>query len=305
MRASNEFTAYRGRGGLVAGFDGSEHGQQAIRWAAAEASARERPLLLVHAHLAGVTTAWGTVAAPGWGATNATFEDAYIQREIQAHLDETARECRTQAPEVATVLAKGESSPALINAASTANAELVVVGRSSLGRLLRILFGSTALDIVRRSDRPVVVVHDSHPATDAPVVLGVDGTDTSLPAVRFAFEHAARHGCGLRAVHTISGSDQIICAAEASREEFLGAWRHRYPSVPVEIDIVEERPVPALLRRATGARLLVVGSSRTNGRNPFGSVSRATIHRAPCPVAVVPRARLLGAPRHMPAPRKR
>lgn len=316
MHARNEFSRYGGRGGLVAGFDGSDSSQRAIRWATAEAHLRDEPLLLVHAHLAGITSAWGTMAAPGWDVAAAAFDDGHVRREAQAQLDRTARECRTRAREldVAAVLADGQSPFALVDVANTIDAELLVVGSSGLGPLLRALFGSTAADLVDRTDRPVVVVHD-HPVPEGPVVVGVDGTAESLPALRFAFDHALRHRCALRVVHSISGSASsliastrtsldgpVVPSAAAADDEFLGAWRTLYPTVPVEVDVVDERPAPALLTRSRQARLLVVGGRRSARRGISGSVSRAAIHRAPCPVAVIPGTRRTTTTPDVPAP---
>ena len=60
-------------------------------------------------------------------------------------------------------------------------------------------------------------------------------------------------------------------------------------SAPASPIVEEELPAEALKTRAEGARLLVVGS---HGRGGFvgmllGSVSRAALFTAPCPVAVV------------------
>ncbi|MEU3648823.1 universal stress protein [Lentzea sp. NPDC034063] len=314
MSPFTEFSRHTGRGGLVVGFDGSDSGQRAIQWATAEAHLREHPLLLVHAHLAGSTSGWGTIAAPGWGVAAAAFDDAHVRSEIQAQLDRTARECRMRARalDVAAVVAEGQSPFALVDAANTVDAELLVVGSSGLGPLLRAMFGSTAADLTDRTDRPVVVVHD-HPAAEGPVVVGVDGTGASLPALRFAFDHALRHRCRLHVVHSVSGvtSDLIASTrfshngsvAQPLSDEFLGAWRDLYPTVPVEVDVVDERPVDALLRRSAQARLLVVGGRRSTRRSFSRSVSRAAIHRASCPVAVIPGTRLATRTQSVPAPR--
>jgi hypothetical protein len=59
-------------------------------------------------------------------------------------------------------------------------------------------------------------------------------------------------------------------------------WSHEYPTVPVKRAVYADRPLPGLLRAATGARLLVVGH-RGHGplaRAVLGSVAHGVIKHA-------------------------
>jgi nucleotide-binding universal stress UspA family protein len=143
------------------------------------------------------------------------------------------------------------------------------------------------------------------PELQRPVVVGVDGSASSLRAVDFAFDEAARRATRLVAVHswwievvegmvvTTPGSPQWQLAAErmhADVAESLAGHRERYPEVDVEMRMVNDHPVDALVSASGDAALLVVGS---RGRGGFaglllGSVSRGALTRASCPVAVVP-----------------
>ena len=122
--------------------------------------------------------------------------------------------------------------------------------------------------------------------------------------MEFAFDHAARHGVGVLAVHAWSdrpvegvvagffaalGDNRPAAAAERLVEEQLSGAAATHPHVPVERLHRDDRPAHALVEAAAGARLLVVGSHGRGalGRLAFGSVSNAVAHRSPCPVAVV------------------
>jgi nucleotide-binding universal stress UspA family protein len=150
----------------------------------------------------------------------------------------------------------------------------------------------------------VVIVRQSEQSddkTDAPVVVGVDESAASQAALDFAFGAAESRRAPLIAVHAydrlLDGAPMPLpnlYAVQAREEQLLverlAGWLERYPTVAVERVVERERAVTLLTHQAKGARLLVLG---TNGRGGvvgdlLGSVSQALLHRAECPVAVVP-----------------
>jgi nucleotide-binding universal stress UspA family protein len=137
------------------------------------------------------------------------------------------------------------------------------------------------------------------------VVVGVDGSPTSEPALAMAFEEAAMRGAGLVAVHAwveftsetayVSARQFLVDwnAVETREHEMLAerlaGWQEKYPDVEVRRVVTGGRPAKCLLDEADDAQLLVVGS---RGRGGFtgmllGSTSQALIHHAPCPLVVV------------------
>lgn len=127
-----------------------------------------------------------------------------------------------------------------------------------------------------------------------PLVVGVDGSLSSLQAVDWATDEAARHGLPLRLVHASlweryepPGADgpvaDDIVATAAERV------RRRNPDVKVDGEVIPEDPVDALLREGRNATALVTGS---RGRGELrdmllGSVSLGVAGRAFGPVVVV------------------
>lgn len=305
-----------GVSGVVAGFDGSDQARKAVFWAVDEATSRDHPLLITQAHLVPVATvghAWGPIPAPAWGANASLWDQAHLfdDQRVREHneraLTALAEECRARAPEltVSTVMEDGPAQVVLSATAVNVGADLLVVGASGLGALPRMLVGSTAADVVHSADRPVVVARDAPAEDDAPVVVGVDGTDASERAVGFAFDFAARHGAALTAVHARSDwpldmltkaglwnrdTDRAADTTDPLADKVLGPWQRRHPDVPVRIEFVDDRPAQALLERSERARLLVVGSRGRGAvrRVLLGSVSHAALYHASCPVAIVP-----------------
>ncbi len=139
--------------------------------------------------------------------------------------------------------------------------------------------------------------------TSGPViVVGVDGSDSSKDALRWAAGQARLTGATLRAITAWSVPMMNYGAAmpgsieaDVSRDcrealdqalaDALGAA----PSIKVAADVVEGHPADVLVRAAEEAELLVVGS---RGHGAFkgmflGSVSNHCVSHAPCPVVVV------------------
>ncbi|MGW2055227.1 universal stress protein [Streptomyces sp. NPDC001840] len=138
-------------------------------------------------------------------------------------------------------------------------------------------------------------------AMGLPVVVGVDGSESSGQAVDWAADEAERSGLPLRLVHASlwehyegvrrePGTDRPF--EQVLAEDLLAAAEERAhrlaPDVKVSTAVQPEDPVTALLREALDAAFLVLGS---RGHGPvagllLGSVSQAVAARAPCPVVV-------------------
>lgn len=137
----------------------------------------------------------------------------------------------------------------------------------------------------------------------ARIVVGVDGSEESLAALRWAGEEAElRHG-KVEAVHAWSYPPMAFIPAmvppaafphEALAAEAEAVLDHACNQLPdggtnVQRILVQGSPAQVLIDSAIGADLLVVGS---RGRGGFaglllGSVSQQCAHHASCPVVIV------------------
>ena len=123
------------------------------------------------------------------------------------------------------------------------------------------------------------------------IVVGVDGSEHSKVALRWALREAVLRGAELDVLHVSSPSEppseQLADARqlEAVVHEVVG----EDVSVPVHHHLVDGPPAQALLEAAKRADLLVVGSHghRAYGGLRLGSVSQQVADHAPCPVVVV------------------
>lgn len=260
-------------GAVVVGVDGSEPGMAAVRAGAWEASARGLSAHLVHA---GDEPATDLMAAAAVAAS-----------AVAPGVPVTSEACT------------GGAAALLLDLA--ARASLVVTGHRGRGGFGGLRLGSVATQVAAYSPVPVVVVKDEA-VDEGPVVVGVDGSETSDRAIGFAFEEAALRKTDLVAVLAwqypmrtgdilpIVYDDDEISEEEGQRlAARIDEWCARHPEVPVTRHLRRGRPAKILVDESKGAALLVVGS---RGRGGFeglvlGSVSQAMLGHAPCPVAVV------------------
>ncbi|MCF6507294.1 universal stress protein [Blastococcus sp. MG754426] len=277
---------------VVVGVDASEAALHAVAFAADEARRRGAPLSLVHA----LTWPFGG------------FSDANASPEVQSLVRAAAEEVLGAAAggagggvEVTASLADGDPVHALREAAATA--QLLVVGSRGAGGVTGLLVGSTAAGVVGHVACPVVVLPDPAAAVVRPrrsVVVGVRGAPDDDEVLDFAFAAAAARGTDLVAVHAWQDvvletayrslsplAEQAGVGGDAQRvlAEALAGWRDKEPGVPVREVVVRDRPARALVAAGATAELLVVGQRR---RRWPGPTTHGVLHRATCPVAVVP-----------------
>jgi nucleotide-binding universal stress UspA family protein len=194
---------------------------------------------------------------------------------------------------IETELKVGSAAQVLLDRARAA--AMVVVGARGARPIARWPLGSTARQVVTHTSVPAVVVREPERAERGEVAVGVDGSNANQPAVRFALEEAALRKARLRIVHAWSrGSSSGPDAVQPQDHDPVifadEEWRSEFPEVEVLFELVRGRPARILAGASARSDLLVVG---TRGRGGFpglrlGSVSRATLNTAYCPVAVVP-----------------
>jgi nucleotide-binding universal stress UspA family protein len=228
-----------------------------------------------------------------------------LEQEGQRRLDAAADVARNAVPDPASLTVTTEvrhGTASLVLRDCSKFASLIVLGTRGRGEFSRAFAGSVTADVTAHAECPVVVLHQDAPK-DGPVVVGVDGSAFSEPAIAFAFKEADLRNTSLVAVHAwdptvdtgafgVNSSGMSFKEAEQSEQEILSerlaGWLEEYPQVEVRRVVMRDNPAHLLLHYAEEGQLLVVGS---RGRGSLaglllGSTSQSMENYARCPVAV-------------------
>ncbi|HEX7659983.1 MAG TPA: universal stress protein [Pseudonocardiaceae bacterium] len=274
---------------IVVGIDESARSVLAVEWAAREAEAAHLPLALVHGENDRYTTA---VIDPG---IVPALELSTQQEDIWKLVEDSVEVARRIAPNLTVMTHVETGSPVGVLCRQAESASMVVLGSEGSGLLAELVFGTVCGTLAVRGRAPVVAVRE-HPkpvADDAPVAVGVDGTEISVAALDFAFRYANRHHVGVRAVHVMPPAAERDQAEQERRRwntaDSLAEFANRYPHINIAVEFPTGDPVQVLANTAGSSRLLVVGS---RGRGVAagllsGSVSQALLRHVRGPIAVV------------------
>ncbi|HWB22876.1 MAG TPA: universal stress protein [Gaiellaceae bacterium] len=137
------------------------------------------------------------------------------------------------------------------------------------------------------------------------IVVGVDGSEGSKEALRFALDEARSRGADLKVVGAwhipavvyqagwVPASVDLECypdLAQQALDEALAEVDVEASGVKATTVVTQGQAADVLCAEAKGADLLVVGSRGLGGFRGLmlGSVSQQCAHHAPCALAIVP-----------------
>jgi nucleotide-binding universal stress UspA family protein len=133
------------------------------------------------------------------------------------------------------------------------------------------------------------------------IVVGIDGSECSEQALRWAIHEAGTSGRPLLLLHTWHWRTDAIAsplslvgapdARKAGRHLLVrAAAQARRHGVTATTRLLEGAAATTLAKAAEGAAMLVVGSHGHRGmsRVVFGSVSQGCLQHARCPIVVIP-----------------
>jgi len=271
------------------GVDGSGPSRAALRWGVRRAAERDAAVVLVNT----VDDEWGLVG-----------RDAAAEAERQARqllIEESARvaELHTGVT-LSTRIVHGGTAWALAELPSPE--DLLIVGTHKTGFLRGRVLGSRSVQIASAARCSVAIVPDTTLDSRHDVVVGVDGTDGSLPAVRMGAQEADRLDQDLLLVHAPPGSPRSDSSrSESGRAESddrsgqtarlmqnaAAVAASTASRITVRRRIAHRDPAEALLDASFDAALLILGvSARHGGSTLIGSVTHDVLMNINVPVLI-------------------
>ncbi|MGY6024673.1 universal stress protein [Streptomyces spinosirectus] len=295
-------------GHVLVGVDGSDRAMRALDRAVAEAQARWAPLEILHGW------PWAKHGAPET-ETGGRDEGSLVDRAHNV-MESAVERVRERAPELDVIATLSPEPAASELVRRGERAALTVVGNRGWGEYTTPLAGSVGLRVAAHCAGPLLVVRgeSADSAYGRPghetVVVGV-ADDTDAVAARFAFGEAQQGGARVQVLHAstfeaLLASHRPVPAerlqadlateirrADAVPRMTVATAREKFPEVEVQIDTVWGGAAEALVEASRTADTVVIAAHRRHTRGPgrrLGPVTHALLHRAHCPVVLVPAA---------------
>ena len=162
---------------------------------------------------------------------------------------------------------------ALLDEARHVDATLIAVGSHDHGRLTELLIGGVAGPLLHRAACSVLIARSTTERFPAHIVVGVDGSPSSLEALAVGRYLGTRFGVPLRSILARHGDADVVRAELAAPD----------------LEIVDGGAVEVLVDASQCGDLLIVGNRGLHGLRTLGSVSERVAHGAHASVLVVRR----------------
>jgi len=194
-----------------------------------------------------------------------------LRRDAEEALDEAVRILGERARKR---FVNGYVTTALLHEIARADATVIALGSHGHHRATEILIGGPAGELLHTAPCAVLLARPPGRPGSFPcsIVAGIDGSLEAYAALEVARALANRFDSRLRIVAALRGKDVDL---ERVRVQ-----------APMS-EVIDARPVDALVAASEDADLLVVGSRGLHGLRALGSVSERIAHRAACSTLVV------------------
>jgi nucleotide-binding universal stress UspA family protein len=282
---------------IVVGIDGSPGGAAAAHYAASLARRRHAPLMMIQV-FESLSHGYGPLMATAGYAV----ADEELRRAAEKSLAEAAAEIGSAYPGLIVDAQQRDGVAAATLIAESQEATATVLGSRGTGGFTGLMLGSVTAQVAAHGHGPIVVVR---PAADpdGPILVGYDGSEAARAALSYGVREALDQDKPLVVAnvyweepwgfHDPPAEDPHVTAerkAAALIEEALEFHLEEHPELRAQTRTIHSLNCEAsLTEESARASLTVVGC---RGRGGFaglllGSVSRALIHHAAGPVAVI------------------
>lgn len=272
-------------GAILVGVENWPAAAESVSWAVEQAYRGGRDVGLVH-----VVSATTLETPPGFRAgapseperAHGSVVLSSAGRYAERRLDELSRApgfAGYRRPEVTTTQQIGSVEPALV--AASGHASLLVFGSRGKGPIGSWILGSVSRSVVQDAQCPVVVLCPGGGGVGRGVLVGIDGTSDSIPALEFAFDQADQRNLPVTVLYCYRANgterpdaDRVLVA------ECVAGLRERYPDLHPHLRIQAGSLGHALAEQAQTMHMVVVSGG--------GAVANHLLDHAHSVVVTVP-----------------
>lgn len=228
------------------------------------------------------------------------YPDAVSDGEREDIVSGVEAVCRREKLEMDVVFQGGRPSEAVIDVAYEKGNDLIVLGKTHMTGLEKLVVGSFTGRIINYSACDIIVIPESIVLRWRRILLCTDGSEYSEAAVEHAIGYARLHGGSISALSVVDVNDEFYALSpdgadrliEKSRD-LLGAIveKAKDAGVGAKPYVKEGDAARKILELAdeTRADIIFMGSHERIGLGSLimGSVARKVSMGAPCPVFIV------------------
>lgn len=218
-----------------------------------------------------------------------------------------------------------EGSPAdqILYTARTERASMIVIGTAGHGQIAAALLGSTANEVVCKSQRPVLVVPDDDkgrriPNHKAPMLVAVDFSRVSLATFEFALAYARAHDRKIILAHAVGPAptslvnagfpisvtpdlvERMIEAQHSGLAQVVETLDANDVVEEIRVEVGDAHHVIVKLVEECDASLVCMGTHGRRGLRKLllGNTAERVLRDVPCPVLVTQQSLASDSPLH-------
>lgn len=227
-----------------------------------------------------------------------------MRKEGGKVLSQVKTELSPYATSISTQMESGDPGECILNVATSAHVDLVVLGARGQSRLSELVFGSVSHRVLSHATCPTLIVKSPIPRISK-LLLPIEGAADANRLTDFLAKRPFRELPHLTVLHAVpfaqphwlegamipeSYRNELMRAGESLTQQVvsgLHAWG--YEATPLLLD---GPPVELIMKTAREKQpdCIIMGSHGRKGLSRFvlGSVSHAVVHRASCSVMILP-----------------
>jgi nucleotide-binding universal stress UspA family protein len=288
---------------VIAAFAPGKSSREPVEFGLAASRVTGAPLIVVHVHRGGPLVTWF-----GGDVSDSMGDEARGLDNLRKDFESNRTKAQIEVIQERTI------GGGLLKAIEEHKPQLIVLGSSTRGKVGHVLLSGTAERVIHDATCPVAVVPHGYKRPENGVQL-IGAAFSQTPEGREALEAAStmarRGGVKLRAITVLEGDVERQTsglmaeqhhegdpAAGADARKRMGAEAALRDAVAelagdldTDIDVLAQDPAEALIAASRHVDMLVMGSRARGPKRAvvLGSVSRAVVGGAACPVLVLPR----------------